>query len=203
MFENLKDRIRNDNLRCYESDIERLNSIKTIEELNKAWPSWMYKGTLEQQKAKHIKRIEKLKLTYMETRLFKVEAIENAPDFEGEFVITVSWIKSPTWGYNPRAETSTGREYKSISGCGYDKLSTATGEALADNYSIMKVLYALKDANPDLKNNDLFGYGAGYGILPYFEGGVGIDCHVNILKKLGFDVHHINNKNTDVLIIKR
>ena len=43
------------------------------------------------------------------------------------------------------------------------------------------------------KVNELFGYGAGYGILPYFEGGVGVSCYPKIFEKIGFNFRQTGN----------
>jgi len=34
---------------------------------------------------------------------------------------------------------------------------------------------------------EIFGYGSGYRVLPYFEGGVGVSCYPEIFKKIGFN----------------
>ena len=105
--------------------------------------------------------------------------------------IHVEWISSRTWGSNPHAElwTSDGYYTGRASGCGYDKLSAATAEALNQSKGVLKFLYnnwekALRK-NKDATLRDVLGYGSGYS-RPYFEGGVGYSCHHSILQRLGF-----------------
>ena len=48
----------------------------------------------------------------------------------------------------------------------------------------------------------------GYGIsifngVVHFDGGVGVECHISILKKLGFNVWHAGTRNSDIIEIDR
>ena len=91
-----------------------------------------------------------------------------------------------------------------VGGCGYDKESTATSEALNQFNAILKLMYAKKNDNIDMNNHELFGYGSGYGILPSFEGGVGVSTMRNICESIGIkwnDVAH--GKNYDVYSITK
>jgi len=134
----------------------------------------------------------------------QIEEIANTKDFSGEFVITVEWTKSKTWGSNPRAYTNAGFESSSIGGCGYDKLSTATAQALNSNLSILKLLYEKKNDNIMTDNHTLLGYGSGYGIRPSFEGGVGDNCHVSICDIIGLYMRKISSsKTSDVYMITK
>lgn len=132
--------------------------------------------------------------------LEKLERIEKAPDLQ-YISINVRYTKSATWDYNPTAtaNTNNGTTTGYASGCGYDKESSAVASAFNDNYSILKVLYTIKEnalkaglsdasktACTGVDNRTVCGYGAGYGIFPYFEGGVGVGCFWDILKKAGF-----------------
>jgi len=136
-----------------------------------------------------------------------------------KFSITICWAKSRMWGNNPQAELNIFKgeigEYKTyksdrITGCGYCKESTATAEVLNQDAKILHDMYKIKN-NANIKeknthdiNTKLFGYGSGYNELPKFEGGVGITCHIDILKKLGFEVEHISNTtNTDTYLITK
>lgn len=140
--------------------------------------------------------------------LDKIAAAEAAPALS--FVdISVEWKKSRTWGANPSVvvRTSDGVYYGAASGCGYDKESAAIAEALNQSPAVLKVLYTLKEKglkrppaqgralNPfhpqptredRRSSNSICGYGAGYGVLPYFEGGVGSSCFWSILEKCGY-----------------
>ena len=101
--------------------------------------------------------------------------------------IMVMWKKSRTWGANPTAEamTETARTSGFASGCGYDKESAAIANALNQNPAALRVLYELGEAalargeSAASKTScsgyswgRCIGYGAGYSVLPYFEGGV-------------------------------
>ncbi len=80
----------------------------------------------------------------------------------------------------------------------FDKESAAVGESLNKSPAVMRVLY--QAAEQAMKNGesfktlssgcvswgDVLGYGSGYAILPYFEGGVGVSCFWSILQKCGF-----------------
>lgn len=140
--------------------------------------------------------------------LDKIAAVEAAPALS--FIdVSVEWKRSRVWGANPSVtvRTSDGVFYGAASGCGYDKESTAIAEAFNQSPAILKVIYTLKEKglrrppaqgralNPfhpqptredRRSSNSICGYGVGYGILPYFEGGVGASCFWSILEKCGF-----------------
>ena len=73
------------------------------------------------------------------------------------------------------------------------------GEALNKSPAVMRVLY--QAAEQAMKNGesfktlssgcvswgDVLGYGSGYAILPYFEGGVGVSCFWSIFKVCGYE----------------
>lgn len=113
--------------------------------------------------------------------------------------ISVDWKRSAMWGYNPTATVVINGRFEYVgtaSGCGYDKRTAAVGDALNQCPAILKMLYtakekALKKApasirkNPDASNADLIHYGAGYGVLPYFEGGVGISSFKGVFEACG------------------
>lgn len=127
-------------------------------------------------------------------KLEKLRTAENAPDLKFIY-ISVDWSKSRTWGAIPRAEirTNAGTYTGTASGCGYDKQSAAIAEALNKSPEIMRALYELKEKHPTAPHRDIFGYGSGYDILPYFEGGVGVSCFESILNKCGFDLTACNS----------
>jgi hypothetical protein len=119
-----------------------------------------------------------------------------------ELTITVEWKKSSMWGMNPAAESyingvgfvSSG----SISGCGYDKGCTAVARVLNQVPQFQKLMFELKDKtkNVNLKNHDIFGYGSGYGVLPSFEGGVGVSCYDRIFNKIGYKFETVSSGKT-------
>lgn len=135
-------------------------------------------------------------------KLEKLEQAAAAPGLDW-FSVSVDWIKSSVWGYNPRAElnTSGGQYYGSASGCGYDKESAAIAEAFNSCSSVLKILYQLKEkglqegltdasktACTGHNNINICGYGAGYDVLPAFEGGVGASSFWAIFEKCGYKV---------------
>ena len=137
------------------------------------------------------KAIEKRNLKDLQKLNFKdLEDIESV-------VINVEWKRSQMWGMNPNAnayingvgEVSSG----SISGCGYDKQSTAVANVLNQIPQLIRKMYEVKENNTDVKNHELFGYGSGYGVLPYFEGGVGVGCYNKILNKIGYSFETVTS----------
>lgn len=156
--------------------------------------------------------------------LDKISLAENNQDgFKGsrQFVITVEWAKSRMWGSNPKASTNYGFKGESIGGCGYDKLSTATAQAINSDLFILKLLYKAKDKaikdhkneknkdgtpknNTSDLNREFLGYGSGYNVIPSFEGGVGVDCHRRIIEGLGLVWEYITSTSqTDVYLIRQ
>ena len=135
-----------------------------------------------------------------------------------ELSVGVEWRKSSTWGNNPTAtaHASDGVYTGTASGCGYDKESAAVADALNQSPAVMRVLYqaaedALRDGEkvPRFDNGvvhwgDVLGYGAGYAVLPYFEGGVGVSCFWNIFKRCGFSAGWVAGGRTfDSYIVQR
>lgn len=131
----------------------------------------------------------------------KLDSAEQITGKVTDISISVEWFKSATWGSNPEAKITVTYDNDRVerfssprvSGCGYDKESTAIGIALSQCAGILKELYSIKESNMDKSNGECIGYGAGYGILPYFEGGVGFGCHRSILEKLGFTNNHLSS----------
>lgn len=160
-------------------------------------------GKIDREKActLAIKRMEKAIDKETEKKIDLLERIAAAPDLN--FIsINVEYKRSSVWGYNPLATTNTnnGQYTGYASGCGYDKESAAVAEAFNKDLSILKVLYSIKEkglaagvsdksatACTGVDNRNICGYGSGYGVLPYFEGGVGVGCFWDILKKAGFE----------------
>lgn len=82
--------------------------------------------------------------------------------------------------------------------------------------SVLKALYTLKEeglraglsdksktAACGRSNGNICGYGAGYGAIPYFEGGVGASCFWSILKKCGFSTSCHHGKHSDFYSVSK
>lgn len=171
-------------------------------------------------------RCEKQHERRLSENLAKVDAAAAAPDLVS-VAISVEWKRNPTWGYNPTAtvtvHTRGGWEQftGTASGCGYDKRTAAIGSALNQSHSIKKMLYAAKENGlknppeagrycgagvfePITTNNSLIHYGAGYGVLPYFEGGVGMGSFFGVFEKCGFICQNQHEtKRTDYYFFTR
>lgn len=150
-----------------------------------------------------IKRMNKEIEKEIENKLAHLDAVANAPEVD-YITVNVEYKRSSIWGYNAAVEVITNSESGFFtgyaSGCGYDKESAAVAEAFNKSLGIMKVLYTLKEkaleagetdesktACTGHDNRNCVGYGSGYSVIPYFEGGVGVSCFWSILKKAGFD----------------
>lgn len=160
---------------------------------------------------KELKKLARKRAKLLDKKLKNIEIVENAPDLDS-ITINVEWKKSKTWGSNPNVEikvktenpTSYNRYYGKASGCGYDKESAAIQEALNQCPAVLKVLYSKKEDNFNTANRDLFGYGSGYGCLPYFESGVGVSCYYKIWESVGYKMEHIaSGKTFDVYTVSR
>ena len=178
------------------------------------WHNKKYKGDEKTQEKKLLRYIKRKAESREAEQLKRVEEVEQANDFGGTLTITVEWKRSYMWGMNPRAFTNYGFNGRSIGGCGYCKHSTATAEALNSHKPLMKLLYLkeskrLRELNKSrmtkedqekyLSRRSFVGYGAGYSIIPSFEGGVGVSSHESIVKGLGLEMRGITStKHVDV-----
>lgn len=177
-------------------------------------------GTLARGKAVKLataRALRDLEKTHA-ARLAKLDRISNAPNLEF-ITINMEWRPSRTWGHNPRvnavtneAETYTG----TASGYGYDKASAAMAEALNASPAVLKALYtAAENAlaaghvftrynNSAVTWRDILGYGSGYSILPYFEGGVGVSCFETIFNRCGYTFRQVaSSKHFDAYNVLR
>lgn len=120
--------------------------------------------------------------------------------------IDITWKRSQMWGYNPTATATVfykgggwSEHVGRASGCGHDKESAAVADALDRCPAVLKALYSTKEkaiANgwkysgqlnrQSESNATCIAYGAGYGTLPYFEGGVGMNSLTDVFKACGF-----------------
>ena len=161
-------------------------------------------GKIDREKAVAlaVKRMEKAIDKEIAEKLAHLDRVAAAADITSIYV-NVEYKHSSVWGYNPAVEVTTSHDTRVFtgyaSGCGYNKESAAVARAFNSSPAILKVLYTLKEnalaagesdysktACTHVDNRDIVGYGAGYSVIPYFEGGVGVGCFWDILKKAGF-----------------
>lgn len=166
--------------------------------------------TLEDAKKSAIKRIEADFSKRLARTIKKIDRAETAPELV-YIDISVEWKKSRVWGMNPTAkvrawigphsvETGTG----TASGCGYDKESAAIADALNSCPSVMSALYEVAEqiGARQEEYREKIGYGSGYSVLPYFEGGVGISCYYQIFESMGYTMRHTaSGKTFDVYTV--
>lgn len=153
----------------------------------------------------------------LNNKLNQLERIAAAPDLE-YISISIEWKHNKTWGNNPHVivRSNIGIYTGTASGCGYDKESTAIAQAFNQCDSILKEIYILKEkglkaglndysstACTGVNNSNICGYGAGYDVLPYFEGGVGVNSFWSILEKCDFEIHSYHTKKHDYYSIER
>lgn len=127
--------------------------------------------------------------------LEEVESLENAAAVSDlqSVQIRVEWKRSATYGRNPHAVViinQANRYEGKAGGYGYDKLSAAIADALNKSAVAKRALYqakekAISEGKNPASNRECIAYGAGYGVLPYFEGGVGLISLVNVLQACG------------------
>ena len=103
--------------------------------------------------------------------------------------------------YKATLATDTLRiEGKYTGGWGYDKLSTALAEVLNQYQPLMKTMYEyiddkmFEEGSLTINNHKVLGYGAGYGILPYFESGVGVSSFYTIFDNLGLKLTQVTDE---------
>ncbi len=208
-------------LESFINDINNVGDVSTLTAKYGYYSDLLPKGKnvskmeLTELRAYLIGRKEKETYKAIERKIKQIESVNNV----GELLsckISVEWKNSRMWGANPKAElwaqfiNAKGEHDSvyvvsgSIGGCGYDKLSTAVAEVLNQVNAVLKPLYQLKDQNPTAKNGELLGYGSGYGILPSFEGGVGVSCYPRIFEKIGYSFNTVaSGKTFDVFSISK
>jgi len=189
----------------------KTNLIDNLVDSNISTLDWRLKGLLTAGQKKKQYSLNELK-EVLKIRLKKENEKRNDDSLQklqfnelpqiDELTVTVEWKKSKMWGMNPTAESyvngigfvSSG----SISGCGYDKQSTAVAKVLNQVPQFMQLMYSFKDKskNVNLKNHEVFGYGSGYGVLPSFEGGVGVSCYDRIFNKIGYKFETLSSGKT-------
>lgn len=124
----------------------------------------------------------------------EIDAIENA-EYPQSGTISV-WY--PQRSYQVRGTINfrtTGGRYHSVeggptSGGGYDKYSTVSARMMNDRPEFRKLLMDARAKKKTLPYGVSLNIGKPW--LPYWDGGVGIECHVDVLKTLGYDVKYIH-----------
>ncbi len=187
----------NEDLTWFISELKKETTVKDIHD------KWYYKQLLTFAKKRSLITVKELKayLVEKETAHKTKDLLKDFARMNEIFVapklisidISVEWKSNRTWGANPTATANVNAvhswnryESGSIGGCGYDKCSTAVARAINQALPVLKMLYDIKEKHAKLKNQEVFSYGSGYGILPYFEGGVGVSCYPDIFKKCGY-----------------
>lgn len=154
------------------------------------------KGELSDDKAieiatkKATKKFEKV----LQSEIEKIEMIASASDFTS-LTITVNWKKS-NMGNQAIAEMIDNKNRffgKRTVGYGYDKESTAIASVLNQYKPFLKLMYQKRNNTIEINNRELIGYGSGYGVLPYFEGGVGTSCLYKICESIGLKFENVAN----------
>jgi hypothetical protein len=170
---------------------------RAYRQIGRAWSAKPYKGTPEQVEKKIRAALAKKKAAALAREMAKIEAAQAAPDTLGRVLIIKLEAYKGYMGWQWKGSDNFGNEGRYTGGCGYDKHSTALAEILNLHLPILKRLYKAEDKRLGIKKSDarrdVIGYGSGYGVVPYFEGGVGSSCHVQILERLGYTVTEGNN----------
>ena len=147
------------------------------------------KATKETEK-QTAKKIEKVK--YIESTITNMEDIN-----------IIVQTKKTNLGYQHKAILATDTlriEGKYTGGWGYDKLSTAIAEVLNQYNPLIKLMYnyiddkMFEEGSLTINNHKVLGYGSGYGILPYFESGVGVSSFYKIFDNLGLKLTEVTDE---------
>lgn len=213
----LEKQLQKENKKRMLESINRINGYANAKEAAKN--SWYFKSVLTKKEFNNIETLsekEALKVLKnaiirdyakeLQKDLKRLENIKNVDFKECCYgVCSIDWIKNRTWGYCPRGEYRNGhsyQEFKSVTGCGYDKLSTLTADMF--NSDIYLISYIANYIEKHAINSENIQERLGYGIrissgLPHFASAVGVDCHKRILQKLGFKVTHNATNRSDYI----
>ena len=83
-----------------------------------------------------------IKLNTRENRAQKYcEVLKEYIAINGYIVFSMTWVKNPTWGLNPVITDHHGDRCVSVSGCGYDKESSALSQLLKFLYPVESEQY--------------------------------------------------------------
>lgn len=161
-------------------------TLRAIQEAEQGEP--LAAAIIEKMTAK--KAREEAKNT--QKRLEKLEAAE-AAHLPESVNISVEFVRSRVWGYNPHA-TVTGYQRRTTgtaTGCGYDKESAAIAGAFNDNPEIMKILYN------HAEQGEAFPYSVHtFAGVPSFDGGCGVSCFRSVFAACGYEFEQVANGRT-------
>lgn len=177
-------------------------------ELAKQFP-WLTKGEIEYEVNHVFKKqykTEKGFFAHLAKENEKNMQVFSMPDVK-RIYIDITWKKSPTWGYCPRAEyqcwfaDGTYKEGKTgASGYGYDKHSAAVAEVF--NACCKGMAWRKRNSRKVAPYGLMYvGKGSDKSWRPYFEGGIGISCYPQIVKYLGGKMESHSGKTWDSHII--
>lgn len=193
-------------------NIAELKAMQSVEDITCKWyfknlmtrAAQLKKWDLDSLVIYIYNRINKETSKKIECINSQLNTVYDASKIISNISISVEWTKSRIWGMCPMADVrvcytdNTCDNYQSgrITGCGYDKESTAIAQALNQCNDLLHAMYVKKEANHTKENRELFGYGSGYGVKPYFEGGVGVSCYPAIFQAIGYEWKSISHGKT-------
>ena len=182
--------------------IKRVKAIKNAKDIMQAWylKQLLTKRQIEKLNAGEltmpevkkimIAKIEKDFTKDLEKRLNQIKNLKQN-DFVRFAKCEIDWRRSNTWGWCPAGCYRNGfkyQEYRSVTGCGYDKLSTLTAQMFNEDVNLMA--YIMQYVEKHAINKDNIRNKLGYGI--------GISNG-----KIYFDVWHASTKSADIIEISR
>ena len=147
---------------------------------------------------KATKEIEKQTTKKMDQVKYIDSTIENMEDIN-----IIVQHKKTNLGHQYKATLATDTlriDGKYTGGWGYDKLSTAIAEVLNQYNPLIKLMYnyiddkMFEEGSLTMNNHKVLGYGSGYGILPYFESGVGVNSFYKIFDNLGLKLTEVTDE---------
>ena len=206
MFINLKNSLVSKNNEEVKRQLENIENenMNTLNFYTTNLRQEQYKeGKISMDKFKACAKTKMLKETkkQLDKGLKELEKIENNHKMFDALYIQVQ-SKKTNLGYQFKAtlsDTTEKIEGSYTGGWGYDKLSSAISEVLNEYLPLKELLYNYKEKylfeNKLLQanNHEIFGYGSGYGILPYFEGGVGVNSYYKIFNTIGLELKQIDD----------
>ena len=206
MFINLKNSLVNKNNEEVKRQLENIENenMNTLNFYTTNLRQEQFKeGKISMDKFKSCAKTKMLKETkkQLDKELKELEKIENNHKIFDNLYIQIS-SKKTNMGYQFKAtlsDTTEKIEGSYTGGWGYDKLSSAISEVLNEYLPLKELLYNYKEKYlfenklTQANNREIFGYGSGYGILPYFEGGVGVNSYYKIFNTIGLEFKQVND----------